>query len=66
MENILNFLKIFAQVLFAISIAALAIAGFCYGIILATASGKIILGIILAVFSLAFPLACWAYKVEYM
>lgn len=66
MENILNFLKIFAQVFLTISIAALAIAGFCYGIILAMASGKIVLGIILAVFSLAFPIACWAYKLEYM
>lgn len=66
MEHILNFLKIFAQVFLATSIAALAIAGFCYGIILATASGKIILGIVLAIFSLAFPMACWAYKLEYM
>ena len=66
MDNILNFLKIFAQVFLAISIAALAVAGFCYGIILAAVNGKIILGIILAVFSLAFPVACWAYKVEYM
>ena len=66
MENILNFLKIFAKVFLTISIAALAVAGFCYGIILAAVSGKIILGIILAVFSLAFPMACWAYKVEYM
>lgn len=66
MENILNFLKIFAQVFLVTFMAALAVAGFCYGIILATAGGKIILGIILAVFSLAFPIACWAYKLEYM
>lgn len=66
MENILNFLKIFAKVFLATSIAALAIAGFCYGIVLATASGRILLGIILAIFSLAFPMACWAYKIEYM
>ena len=66
MKNILNFLKIFAQVFFVIFIAVLAIAGFCYGIILALVSGKIILGVILAIFSLAFPVACWAYKLEYM